>query len=565
MFCKISSEIWLVIFGTLVSLLLRCCTTLHSYSGEGTPPMYGDYEAQRHWMEITTNLPIDKWYHNSTDNNLEYWGLDYPPLTAYHMYFCGLIARLINGNFTKLHESRGHESDSHKFFMRTTVLVSDVVVYIPALILYYYTCVRLDKSHEGTQVKSQKKSKKTVLNLKVFDPSLSVVLGLIYPGIILIDHGHFQYNCISLGLFILAVTSILHRLNILATLLFCLALNYKQMELYHSLPFFFYLLSTCVPKPGQSSMSGLVSLSKIAITVLLTFALLWLPFLFNLENLIQVLHRQFPVARGVFEDKVSNVWCALNVVFKFKTRLDNYQMMRLCLFSTLSAILPSSVDLFLRPNLKKFVLALTNSSLAFFLFSYQVHEKSILLVAIPVLLYFPYAPFTCFWFLVMSVFSMTPLLVKDKLVIATVALVTFYVVSFRVSIEHTFKNMFNSKEGLVEYYRRLSYVLFEVDSSKKLKFHTILTLTYQRVMQNRHILIAMLQHVSMIFSLSGCVFLFVFSLLWEPPKRYPDLFPLLISVYSCLHFVGFFVYFNIKQLSLPQEFEDIKNVKVKTS
>lgn len=565
MFCKISSEIWLVIFGTLVSLLLRCCTTLHSYSGEGTPPMYGDYEAQRHWMEITTNLPIDKWYHNSTDNNLEYWGLDYPPLTAYHMYFCGLIARLINGNFTKLHESRGHESDGHKFFMRTTVLVSDVVVYIPALILYYYTCVRLDKSHEGTQVKSQKKSKKTVLNLKVFDPSLSVVLGLIYPGIILIDHGHFQYNCISLGLFILAVTSILHRLNILATLLFCLALNYKQMELYHSLPFFFYLLSTCVPKPGQSSMSGLVSLSKIAITVLLTFALLWLPFLFNLENLIQVLHRQFPVARGVFEDKVSNVWCALNVVFKFKTRLDNYQMMRLCLFSTLSAILPSSVDLFLRPNLKKFVLALINSSLAFFLFSYQVHEKSILLVAIPVLLYFPYAPFTCFWFLVMSVFSMTPLLVKDRLVIATVALVTFYVVSFRVSIEHTFKNMFNSKEGLVEYYRRLSYVLFEVDSSKKLKFHTILTLTYQRVMQNRHILIAMLQHVSMIFSLSGCVFLFVFSLLWEPPKGYPDLFPLLISVYSCLHFVGFFVYFNIKQLSLPQEFEDIKNVKVKTS
>ena len=23
----------------------------------GTPPRYGDYEAQRHWMEITTNTP----------------------------------------------------------------------------------------------------------------------------------------------------------------------------------------------------------------------------------------------------------------------------------------------------------------------------------------------------------------------------------------------------------------------------------------------------------------------------------------------------------------------------
>ena len=24
--------------------------------------MYGDYEAQRHWMEITYNLPLREWY-----------------------------------------------------------------------------------------------------------------------------------------------------------------------------------------------------------------------------------------------------------------------------------------------------------------------------------------------------------------------------------------------------------------------------------------------------------------------------------------------------------------------
>ena len=23
--------------------------------------MYGDYEAQRHWMEITINVPVNKW------------------------------------------------------------------------------------------------------------------------------------------------------------------------------------------------------------------------------------------------------------------------------------------------------------------------------------------------------------------------------------------------------------------------------------------------------------------------------------------------------------------------
>ena len=30
---------------------------LHGHSGEGKPPMYGDFEAQRHWMEITVRRP----------------------------------------------------------------------------------------------------------------------------------------------------------------------------------------------------------------------------------------------------------------------------------------------------------------------------------------------------------------------------------------------------------------------------------------------------------------------------------------------------------------------------
>jgi alpha-1,3-glucosyltransferase len=47
--------------------------------------MHGDFEAQRHWMEITTHLPLAKWY----TYDLQYWGLDYPPLTAYHSWLLG--------------------------------------------------------------------------------------------------------------------------------------------------------------------------------------------------------------------------------------------------------------------------------------------------------------------------------------------------------------------------------------------------------------------------------------------------------------------------------------------
>ncbi len=51
------------------------------------PPLYGDFEAQRHWMELTLHLPADKWYYY----DLEYWGLDYPPLTAYHSLIFGYL------------------------------------------------------------------------------------------------------------------------------------------------------------------------------------------------------------------------------------------------------------------------------------------------------------------------------------------------------------------------------------------------------------------------------------------------------------------------------------------
>ena len=82
-------ELCVILFG----LVLRAMTSFHPHSGQGKPPLFGDYEAQRHWQEITVNLPIQKWYFNGTDNDLLYWGLDYPPLTAYHSFLVGLVSK----------------------------------------------------------------------------------------------------------------------------------------------------------------------------------------------------------------------------------------------------------------------------------------------------------------------------------------------------------------------------------------------------------------------------------------------------------------------------------------
>lgn len=552
---KINCEIWFVIFATLIAILLRISTSLHPHSGESTPPMYGDYEAQRHWMEITTKIPLKQWYVNTTDNNLEYWGLDYPPLTAYHMYMCGQFSNLLNENFTKLHESRGYESETHKLFMRITVIIGDALLYIPALIWYYQENSNVSESVVNKKIKSKYLNSTTQIDL-----SLSTLLALFYPGIILIDHGHFQYNSISLGFLILATTFILKENNLLATVLFCLALNYKQMELYHALPFFFYLLSSCIPKPGESYLSGISNFVKIGSTVIFTFAIIWVPFLIDLDVILQVLHRQFPIDRGVFEDKVANIWCTLNILFKFKVKFDNHQMLRICLFSTLAFLFPSCCDLFLHPSKKKFVLALINSSLAFFLFSFQVHEKSILLVAIPVLLYFPHDQYVCFWFLYISTFSMLPLFIKDKLIIAFFALVGFYLIAFRVSIENIYHSFLNTPHGLKESYNSLKHAFLNLEY-KQTTQSNVVKITLDQAKKNSEIIKKIIFHVLMLISIILSLFLCVISVILEPPQKYPDLFSLAISVYSCIHFFCFFIYFNLIQLKIPHHFDDIKTIE----
>lgn len=65
----------------------------------------------------------------------------------------------------------------------------------------------------------------------------------------------------------------------------------------------------------RSFLTTLVILSSIVISV---FVILWLPWLNSTENALQVVHRIFPIGRGVFEDKVANFWCSFNVIYKLK-------------------------------------------------------------------------------------------------------------------------------------------------------------------------------------------------------------------------------------------------------
>ncbi|GAB5035357.1 dolichyl pyrophosphate man9 c2 alpha-glucosyltransferase-like, partial [Nannochloropsis oceanica] len=130
-----SASLLLTLTITLFALLVRHAISLHSYSGMHTPPLHGDYEAQRHWMEVTLHVPLRDWYRNTPMNDLEHWGLDYPPLTAYVSYICGLFCKYFEPASMDLRSSWGYETATHKALMRLTVLVLDLLLFFPALFL----------------------------------------------------------------------------------------------------------------------------------------------------------------------------------------------------------------------------------------------------------------------------------------------------------------------------------------------------------------------------------------------------------------------------------------------
>eukprot|EP00158_Paraphelidium_tribonemae_P004785 Partr_v1_DN26965_c0_g1_i4_m6786 putative asparagine-linked glycosylation 6, alpha-1,3-glucosyltransferase homolog (S. cerevisiae) len=310
-----------------IGLLLRFSVALGPHSGQNTPPMYGDFEAQRHFMEVALNLPITRWY----SYDAAYWGLDYPPLTAFHSWLVGAFIRLFIPASMAFESSRGWESPAHRFLMRSSVVASDLLVYIPAIIFY---CRRVS------------------LLVHADNSGLPLKLLLLSPpALMIIDHGHFQYNSVMLGFVVWCVSFAAIDCYFLCAVAFCLALCFKHMALYFALPVFFYLLGECFRR------RSLWIFIQLALGVVISFGVVLGPFVYHggVEAVIPIFQRIFPVHRGLFEDKVANFWVATNLLFKYKDRFSIESLLPMSACLTLLMNLPACLMIFRRPTIRRFV------------------------------------------------------------------------------------------------------------------------------------------------------------------------------------------------------------------
>ena len=310
-----------------------------------------------------------------------------------HMYSSGSI---INPSWFALDTSRGFEHQLLKVYLRATVLISEYLIYVPA-------CIILNRKFA------------LLRGVNKWESSIALVAILMQPATLLIDHGHFQYNTVMLGFVLASISSLLAGRLLWGSVFFVAALCFKQMALYYAPAVFAYLLGGCL-----LPSFNLGRFMAIAIVTLASFGLIYSPLLLgsiydsytspspslNLESfpprlasflssldpskiyyppiiqLVQTTHRIFPFARGLFEDKVANIWCALNTVHKLHVYPPSMTQ-RVSLSATFVSILPACMTISLFPRRELLPFALASCAWGFFLFSFQVHEKSVLLPLLP--------------------------------------------------------------------------------------------------------------------------------------------------------------------------------------
>ncbi|OMO53233.1 Glycosyl transferase, ALG6/ALG8 [Corchorus capsularis] len=245
--------LWFLGIATTIKLLL-----IPSYHST-------DFEVHRHWLAITNSLPLSQWYSDETSQ----WTLDYPPFFAYFERFLSVFARLVDPQIVDLHHGLNYKANSAIYFQRISVIVSDLFL--------FYGVYRLTS------------------NLASSKQNLVWVLVLWSPGLMIVDHMHFQYNGFLFGWLLLSISFLAQKRDLMGGFLFAVLLCFKHLFAVAAPVYFVYLLRHYC---WGGLVRGFVRLSVMGAVVVAVFAAAYGPFVYH-GQIQQVIRRMFPFGRGL--------------------------------------------------------------------------------------------------------------------------------------------------------------------------------------------------------------------------------------------------------------------------
>lgn len=391
-------NIWLVSLALKVFLF----TSYHST----------DFDVHRNWLAITHMLPISKWYIENTSQ----WTLDYPPFFAYFEWFLSLfVPTVVQKDGCLDIVEKGVYGLPTIYFQRITVIISEVILLI-ALQWYMDTA----KSHNNAR--------------RAYAVASSLFLS---PGLLIIDHMHFQYNGMMFGILVLMINCARLKKYLMCGFWFSVLLCFKHIYLYLAPAVFVFLLRAyCLQFKFDKKKNLLINLVnsvqwrnlfKLGGVVIGVFTLAFGPFVYY-QVMPQLLSRLFPFSRGLTHAYwAPNVWAIYSFIdrvliqvykriplsqgilikiFKFHpSLLENTELLnsstrgvvgdieflilptitpQITFFLTLFYQIMAMIPLFIQPNFRRFIGALTLCGYASFLFGWHVHEKAILLIIFPI-------------------------------------------------------------------------------------------------------------------------------------------------------------------------------------
>lgn len=182
------------------------------------------------------------------------------------------------------------------YFQRATVILSE------AVLIYGL--------HRYVQASSSKKTAHVA--------ALAILLS---PGLLIIDHIHFQYNGCMYGLLILSIALAQEGSLLSSGLLFAALLCMKHIYLYLAPAYFVYLLRAYCLFPRSILHIHFFNCMKLGGGIIAIFAAAFGPFVY-LGQMPQLLSRLFPFSRGLCHAYwAPNVWA----MYSFTDRVLIYR------------------------------------------------------------------------------------------------------------------------------------------------------------------------------------------------------------------------------------------------